>query len=113
RPVPGGARVALPADRPARVSGSWRRGRPACPGIHPRRPAPQGRKTVRAWRLAFKMQRLELLLFAVAAVVLLAASLLIARGASEARTSFDACFRAAGSDPGCATSPSLNDFSMW
>jgi hypothetical protein len=69
--------------------------------------------TFRGWRLAFKMQRLELLLFAAAAVALVVASLLIARGASEARTSFDACFQAAGSDAGCATSPSLNDFSLW
>jgi hypothetical protein len=67
----------------------------------------------RAWRLAFKMQRLELLLFVAAAVLVTVASLLIARGASEARASFDACFQAAGSDAGCTTSPSLNDFSMW
>jgi hypothetical protein len=67
----------------------------------------------RGWRLAFKMQRLELLLFVAAAVLLTVASLLIAWGASEARASFDACFQAAGSDAGCATSPSLNDFSMW
>lgn len=67
----------------------------------------------RAWRLAFKLQRLELLIFVAAAVLLVAASLLIARGASEARASFDACFKAAGSDAGCGTSPSLNDFSMW
>jgi len=65
----------------------------------------------RAWRLAFKMQRLELLLFAAAAVALVVASLLIARGASEARSSFDACVQASGSDAGCGTSPSLNDFS--
>ena len=58
--------------------------------------------SVRAWRLAFKMQRLELLIFVAAAVALVAASLLIARGASEARASFDACFQAAGSDAGCA-----------
>jgi len=67
--------------------------------------------SLRAWRLAFKMQRLELILFVVAAVLLTAASLLIAKGASEARASFDACFQAAGSDAGCGTSPSLNDFS--
>jgi hypothetical protein len=67
----------------------------------------------RAWRLAFKMQRLELILFVVAAVLLTVASLLIAKGASESRASFDACFQAAGSDAGCGTSPSLNDFSTW
>ena len=67
----------------------------------------------RAWRLAFKMQRLELLIFLAAAVLLTVASLLIARGASEARASFDACFQAQGTDTGCGTSPSLNDFSMW
>ncbi len=67
----------------------------------------------RAWRLAFKMQRLELLIFVAAAVLITVVSLLIARGASEARASFDACFQAAGTDAGCATSPSLNDFSMW
>lgn len=67
----------------------------------------------RSWRLAFKMQRLELLLFLAAALLLLAASLLIAMGASDARATFDACYQAAGTDTGCATSPSLNDFSMW
>jgi hypothetical protein len=67
--------------------------------------------SLRAWRLAFKMQRLELLIFVAAAIALVVASLLIARGASEARASFDACFQAAGSDAGCGTSPSLNDFS--
>jgi hypothetical protein len=67
----------------------------------------------RGWRLAFKMQRLELLLLLAAAVLLTVASLLIARGASDARASFDACFQASGSDAGCATSPSLNDFSLW
>ena len=66
----------------------------------------------RAWRLAFKMHRLELLIFVAAAIALVVASLLIARGASEARSSFDACFQASGSDAGCGTSPSLNDFSM-
>jgi hypothetical protein len=69
--------------------------------------------SLRAWRLAFKMQRLELILFVAAAILVTVASLLIARGASEARASFDACFQAAGSDAGCSTSPSLNDFSMW
>jgi hypothetical protein len=69
--------------------------------------------TFRGWRLAFKMQRLELLLFLAAAALLTVASLLIAHGASEARASFDACFQASGTDAGCATSPSLNDFSMW
>ena len=65
----------------------------------------------RAWRLAFKMQRLELLIFLAAAVLLTVASLLIAQGASGARASFDACYQAQGTDAGCATSPSLNDFS--
>lgn len=69
--------------------------------------------SLRAWRLAFKMQRLELLLFVAAALLLVVASLLIAWGASEARSSFDACYRAQGTDAGCTTSPSLNDFSMW
>jgi hypothetical protein len=64
-------------------------------------------------RLAFKMQRLELLIFLAAALLLVAASLLIARGAADARASFDACYQAAGTDAHCATSPSLNDFSMW
>ncbi len=67
--------------------------------------------SLRAWRLAFKMQRLELLLFLAAGLLLLVASLLIARGASEARTAFDACYQAQGTDTGCAASPSLNDFS--
>jgi hypothetical protein len=69
--------------------------------------------TLRGWRLAFKMQRLELAIFVVAAVLVTAASLLIAWGADEARASFDACYQAQGTDAGCATSPSLNDFSMW
>lgn len=69
--------------------------------------------TLRGWRLAFKMQRLELLIFLAAAVLLVVASMLIARGASEARTAFDACYQAQGTDTNCATSPSLNDFSMW
>lgn len=69
--------------------------------------------TLRAWRLAFKMQRLELLIFVAAAVLVTVASLLIAWGASEARSSFDACYQVQGTDTGCATSPSLNDFSMW
>jgi hypothetical protein len=69
--------------------------------------------TLRAWRLAFKMQRLELLLFLAAAVLLVVASLLIASGASGARSAFDACYLAQGTDANCATSPSLNDFSMW
>jgi hypothetical protein len=69
--------------------------------------------TFRAWRLAFKLQRLELLLFLAAALLLVVASLLIARGASEARTAFDACYQASGTDANCATSPSLNDFSLW
>jgi hypothetical protein len=59
------------------------------------------------------MQRLELLLFTAAAILLVAASLLIARGAGEARAAFDACYQAAGTDTGCGTSPSLNDFSQW
>ena len=65
------------------------------------------------WRLAFKMQRLELLLFVAAAIVLVAASLLIAWGTSEARAAFDACYHASGTDANCSTSPSLNDFSLW
>ena len=69
--------------------------------------------TLRAWRLAFKMQRLELLIFVAAAVLVTVASLLIAWGASEARASFDACYQASGTDANCATSPSLNDFSLW
>jgi hypothetical protein len=59
------------------------------------------------------MQRLELLIFIAAAVLVTVASLLIAWGSSEARASFDACYEAQGTDAGCATSPSLNDFSMW
>ncbi|MEX0626829.1 MAG: hypothetical protein WD402_09805 [Chloroflexota bacterium] len=69
--------------------------------------------TLRGWRLAFKMQRLELLLFVAAAVLLVVASVLIAKGASEARAAFDACYQASGTDTNCATSPSLNDFSGW
>jgi hypothetical protein len=69
--------------------------------------------TIRAWRLAFKMQRLELLIFIAAAILITVASLLIAWGTSEARASFDACYQAQGTDAGCGTSPSLNDFSMW
>lgn len=69
--------------------------------------------TLRGWRLAFKLQRLELLIFVVAAVLLTVASLLIAWGAADARASFDACYQAQGTDLGCGTSPSLNDFSMW
>ena len=69
--------------------------------------------TLRGWRLAFKMQRLELLIFLAAATLLVVASLLIARGASETRAAFDACYQASGTDANCATSPSLNDFSMW
>jgi hypothetical protein len=69
--------------------------------------------SLRAWMLALKMQRLELLIFLAAAVLLTVASLLIAWGASEARASFDACYQAQGTDTGCTTSPSLNDFSMW
>ena len=69
--------------------------------------------TLGGWRLAFKMQRLELLIFVAAAVLITVASLLIARGASEARASFDACYQAQGTDLGCATSPSLNDYSTF
>ena len=68
---------------------------------------------LRGWRLAFRMQRVELLIFVAAAVLITVASLLIAWGANEARASFDACFQAAGTDAGCGTSPSLNDFSMY
>jgi ABC-type transport system involved in multi-copper enzyme maturation permease subunit len=67
----------------------------------------------RAWRLAFKMQRLELLLFLAAAVLLVVASVLIASRASGARAAVDACYQASGTDTNCATSPSLNDFSLW
>jgi len=67
----------------------------------------------RAWRLAFKMQRLELLILLAAAVLLVVASVLIAQGASGARAAFDACYQASGTDANCATSPSLNDFSLW
>jgi hypothetical protein len=59
------------------------------------------------------MQRFELLLFLAAAVLLVVASVLIARGASEARSAFDACYQASGTDANCGTSPSLNDFSLW
>lgn len=69
--------------------------------------------TLRGWRLAFKMQRLELLIFVAAAVLITVASLLIAKGAAEARASFDACYQAQGTDAGCGTSPSLNDFSTF
>jgi hypothetical protein len=69
--------------------------------------------SLRAWRLAFRMQRLELIILIAAAVLIMVASLLIAWGASEARTSFDACYQAQGTDTGCATSPSLNDFSTF
>jgi hypothetical protein len=69
--------------------------------------------SLRSWTLALKMQRLELLIFLAAAVLLTVASLLIAWGASEARASLDACFQAQGTDAGCATSPSLNDFSTY
>jgi len=69
--------------------------------------------SLRAWSLAFKVQRLELLIFLAAAVLLTVASLLIAWGASEARASFDACYQAQGTDTGCTTSPSLNDFSTF
>jgi hypothetical protein len=69
--------------------------------------------SLRAWRLAFRMQRLELLILVAAAVLVTVASLLIAWGESEARASFDACYQAQGTDTGCATSPSLNDFSTF
>jgi hypothetical protein len=69
--------------------------------------------SLRAWRLGLKMQRLELLIFLAAAVLLTVASLAIAWGTSEARASFDACTLASGTDANCATSPSLNDFSAW
>jgi hypothetical protein len=69
--------------------------------------------SIGAWRLAFKMQRLELLIFVAAAVLITVASLLISWGASEARAAFDACYQSSGTDANCATSPSLNDFSGW
>jgi hypothetical protein len=69
--------------------------------------------TLHGWRLAFKMQRLELLLLFGAAGVVVGASLLIAWQTSEARAAFDACVQ--NSPPGshCSTSPSLNDLSLW
>jgi len=70
--------------------------------------------SLRAWRLAFKMQRLELQIFVAAAVLLVIASVLIAWGASEARASFDACMQTLPPGGNCPpTSPSLNDFSLW
>ena len=66
------------------------------------------------WRLAFRMQRLELLLFLAAAILLVVASLLIAWGASEVRADFDACMQRLGPGANCSpSSPSLNDFSLW
>jgi hypothetical protein len=70
--------------------------------------------TFRGWRLAFKMQRLELLIFVAAAVLLVAASLLIAWGTSEVRADFTACMQRLGPGANCSpSSPSLNDFSLW
>ena len=70
--------------------------------------------TFTAWRLAFRMQRLELLLFLAAAILLVVASLLIAWGTSEVRADFQACMQRLGSGANCSpSSPSLNDFSLW
>ena len=70
--------------------------------------------TFTAWRLAFRMQRLELLLFLAAAVLLVVASLLIAWGTSEVRADFQACMQRLGPGANCSpSSPSLNDFSLW
>jgi hypothetical protein len=70
--------------------------------------------TFRGWRLAFKMQRLELLLFLAGAVVLVVASLLIAWGTTEVRAGFLACMERLGPEANCSpSSPSLNDFSLW
>jgi hypothetical protein len=70
--------------------------------------------TLSPWRLAFRMQRLELLLFVAAAILLVVASLLIAWGASEARADFRACMERLGPGGSCSpSSPSLNDFSLW
>jgi len=70
--------------------------------------------TFRGWRLAFKMQRLELLLFLAATVLLVTASLLIAWGTSEVRADFLACMQRLGPGANCSpSSPSLNDFSQW
>jgi hypothetical protein len=70
--------------------------------------------SLRAWRLALKMQRLELLLFAAVTVLLVVASLLIAWGTSEARAEFSACLQRLGPGANCSpSSPSLNDFSLW
>jgi hypothetical protein len=70
--------------------------------------------TLRSWRLAMKMQRLELLVFLVAAVLLVVASSLIAWGTTEVRADFLACMERLGPGANCSpTSPSLNDFSTW
>jgi hypothetical protein len=69
--------------------------------------------TLRSWRLAFAMQRIELLLLFGAAGVVVVASLLIAWQTSEARAAFDACFKASPPGINCLTSPSLNDLSLW
>jgi hypothetical protein len=70
--------------------------------------------TFRGWRLAFRMQRLELLLFLAGAVLLVVASLLIAWGTTEVRAAFLACMQRLGPDASCSpSSPSLNDFSLW
>lgn len=70
--------------------------------------------TLRGWRLAFAMQRIELLLFLAAAVLLVVASLLIAWQTSEVRAEFTACMQRLGPGANCSpSSPSLNDFSTW
>lgn len=67
----------------------------------------------RSWRLAFALQRLELLLLLSAAVLVVVACLVIAWQTSEVRAAFVACNRAAapGSD-GCHHFP-LNDLSFF
>lgn len=70
--------------------------------------------TLRGWRLAFAMQRLELLLFLAAAILLVVASLLIAWQTTEVRAGFVACMQRLGPGANCSpSSPSLNDFSLW
>jgi hypothetical protein len=70
--------------------------------------------TFTAWRLTFRMQRLELLIFLATAVLLVIASLLIAWGTSEVRADFQACMQRLGPGANCSpSSPSLNDFSLW
>jgi hypothetical protein len=69
--------------------------------------------TLRGWRLAFAMQRMEPLLLFGAAGAVVVASLVIAWQTNEARAAFDACFKASPPGTNCPTSPSLNDLSLW